>query len=283
MEVDVVQRAQGRAMIAALLLMASAIIPRYADPPGLIVGVDARSVTSRGVWAGWPPAVVLRDDATSGQALRFMIPAATTFPGGTALGDISLYLLEGRLTIAGRSLEQGDFLRATQGAVLGRVIASANTTMLVFRNRPRTVAARPAVTVARGAAVAWGIGQVSRDAGAPALLMVKRLWTDPATGAQFHIVKVAPGVAVPWEVHPVAEEGYLIEGDFHLAECLPSGRRDFDYAPGGYFYRPPGLIHSGPSSTTRAGATWLIRTPARLSAIFYPACPAATASEETNR
>lgn len=267
---------------AAVLLLASPMIPRYADPAGLVLGVDAQSAVPRAVWAGWPAAAVLRDDTTSGQALRFVFPAATTFPGGKALGDSSFYLLEGQLTIAGRKLEQGDFLRATQGTALGRIAAAAKTTLLVFRDRPRTAPGRPALTVARGAAVAWSIGQVARDAGSPALLMVKRLWTNSATGAQFYLVNVAPGVAVPWEVHPVAEEGYLIEGDFHLAECLPSGRRDFDYAPGGYFYRPPGLIHSGPPSTTRSGATWLIRTPAHLSAVFYAACPAATESKEIN-
>jgi quercetin dioxygenase-like cupin family protein len=118
---------------------------------------------------------------------------------------------------------------------------------------------------------------VARDAGAAAPLEIKPLWTDAGTGAQLHLVKVAPGVTVPWEVHPVAEEGYLLEGDYRLAECLPSGRRDFDYGQGGYFYRPAGLLHSGPQSTSRGGATWLIRTPARLSAVFYPACPAAPA------
>jgi len=77
---------------------------------------------------------------------------------------------------------------------------------------------------------------------------------------------------VPWESHSVVEEGYLLEGDYRLSECLPEGRKDGDYLPGGYFRRPADWIHSGPDSGTDGGAIWLMRSPGALDATFHDAC-----------
>jgi|GEM_PF-549144 len=255
--------------------------PTYADPPGLVLGVAAAHAPRLPASGGGPASAVLRSDPSTGEALRFTINEASSFDPGRATGDTHLYVTAGIVTVGRDAMSVGDLLRVSQGAPIGRVTGTSGSAFLVFRDPPRAAAEKPQREVVRGGQQAWTVGQVSREAGAPAPLLIKRLWTDPATGAQLHLVKVAPGVGVPWEVHPVAEEGYLLEGDYHLAECLPSGRRDYDYVADGYFYRPAGLLHSGPPSTTRGGATWLIRTPGKLTAVFYPACPVAPAAKET--
>ena len=252
----------------------------FPAPAGLVLGGDAGSEALADPGGGWPVAALLRRDPVSGEAWRIASAELRKFRLERAAATTQVYLLRGSATIGGRALAAGDLLHAPPGAALGRVELAAQSELLLFREPPSRPSRGAAVTVVSGGSVEWSIGTVARDAGAPAPLMIKRLWTDPASGARLHLVKVAPGVGVPWEVHPVAEEGYLLDGDFHLAECLPDGRRDFDYAPGGYFYRPAGLIHSGPPSTTRNGATWLIRTPATLSAVFYPACPSAPTAQE---
>jgi hypothetical protein len=46
-----------------------------------------------------------------------------------------------------------------------------------------------------------------------------------------------------------------------------------DYATGEYFYRPGGIVHSGPQSGSQGGALWLLRTPTRLTVDFVDGCP----------
>ena len=126
--------------------------------------------------------------------------------------------------------------------------------------------------VASARSLPWRPGTVARDAGVPLDLSVKDLKNDPGSGARTWLVKIGPGVQVPWESHSVVEEGYLLEGDYRLSECLPEGRKDGDYLPGGYFRRPANWIHSGPDSGTDGGAVWLMRSPGALDATFHEAC-----------
>jgi hypothetical protein len=78
---------------------------------------------------------------------------------------------------------------------------------------------------------------------------------------------------VPWETHPVSEEGYLLEGNHRIEECLPSGLKSGVYQVGGYFYRPPGLMHMGPRTFSTETHVWLVRTPAKLVDVFHESCP----------
>lgn len=84
--------------------------------------------------------------------------------------------------------------------------------------------------------------------------------------------RIAPGTKVPWERHSTTEEGFLLEGDYRLSECLRTGSMTGDYSPGGYFHRPGGILHSGPESGTRTGAVWLMRSPGTLDLQFYTEC-----------
>lgn len=269
--------------LAGLLLLAAvpsaAVAPRYARPPGTVLGVAAETAPLAVPGGGWPEARLLRGDAATGEAWRVATVRGTNFAAAPAVMRTEIYLTRGSARIGGQAMAEGDLLVIDARGVIGRVTLDPMAELLLFRDPPSPRAPKSRRTFVQGQAVQWRAGTVARDAGAAAPLEIKPLWTDPVTGARIHLVRSAPGVAVPWEVHPVAEEGYLLEGDYHLAECLPDGRRDYDYGAGGYFYRPPGLLHSGPQSTTAHGSTWLIRTPGTLTAVFYPACPAAPAEE----
>jgi quercetin dioxygenase-like cupin family protein len=118
----------------------------------------------------------------------------------------------------------------------------------------------------------WSPGTVSQAAGVNVPLEIKHLRKDPYTNARTWLVRIAPGTTVPWERHSVAEEGFLLEGDYRLAECLRAGSVAGDYTPGGYFHRPGGILHSGPESRTRNGAVWLMRSPGTLDVQFYTEC-----------
>lgn len=275
-------------MIAALFLLAAAAQQPaatteptgYPSPPGLVLGVDAMRAEKASPGGDWPDGAVLRRDEKTGEAWRFDFAEAATFDGGSAEGATELYVTKGTVQAGGHSLGPGDYLRIDQGLAIGTVAAAAGAEMLAFRNPPAAAPSDPQLHYVHGDDVEWTVGQVAREAGAAAPLMIRRLFTDPETGARTHLVRLAAGVSVPWEIHSTAEEGYLLDGDYKLAECLPDGRRDFDYRPGGYFYRPASLIHSGPTSTTTTGATWLIRTPRTLDAVFYASCPSAPKAKE---
>ncbi len=270
-------------MICALfaLMLQAASPPVYADPPGLVLGVDAGTADLRLPLIGWPEARQLRSDGTTGEAWRLSYDGPEDFYGNVVPTLTEIYVVRGSLEFGENTLGPGDYARLGRGYPMGRVRLAVDTEILLFRY-PFGAHASPQEEplIVREADTDWTEGTVARDAGAPAPLMIRRLYTDPETGARTHLVRLAAGVSVPWEVHSTAEEGYLLSGDYHLAECLPSGRRDYDYDEGGYFYRPAGVLHSGPESTTTTGATWLIRTPRTLDAVFYASCPSALASEE---
>lgn len=255
--------------------------PVYADPPGLVLGADADAAELAAPSDGWPAARLLRRDDATGEAWRLSADRASDFDGGAVAALSEIYVVRGSIRFARVALGPGDYARLGPGYDMGEVRFGEDSEILLFRYPDGAPASpQPEPLVVREADTEWTAGTVARDAGAEAPLMIRRLYTDPETGARTHLVRLAAGVSVPWEIHTTAEEGYLLDGDYRLAECLPSGRRDYDYQPGGYFYRPAGILHSGPDSTTTTGATWLIRTPRTLDALFYPACPSAPRSPE---
>jgi hypothetical protein len=66
-----------------------------------------------------------------------------------------------------------------------------------------------------------------------------------------------------WETRPTWEEGYLLEGEYRLAECLNGKSKAGVYTPGSYFFRPAGLPYMGPDAGAKGYAIWLFRTPAK--------------------
>jgi hypothetical protein len=88
---------------------------------------------------------------------------------------------------------------------------------------------------------------------------------DEETGARTWIAGVLSGHPdYTWETHPTWEEGYLLEGEYRLAECLDGKSRAGIYTPGSYFFRPSGIPHVGPEAGAKGYAVWLFRTPAEL-------------------
>ncbi|NJO12559.1 MAG: hypothetical protein HC872_02835, partial [Gammaproteobacteria bacterium] len=100
----------------------------------------------------------------------------------------------------------------------------------------------------RFAAVPWTRSTLVGSAGADLPLQLKFLKRDEHSGARTWYVQLPAGIEIPWERHSVGEEGFLIEGDYFLNECLDSGTLSGAYRPGGYFRRAPGIAHSGPGS-----------------------------------
>jgi quercetin dioxygenase-like cupin family protein len=101
---------------------------------------------------------------------------------------------------------------------------------------------------------------------------------DPFTSARTWYVRLGPGMRMPWEVHSMVEEGYVMQGRYTLAECLPARTVIGDYREGGYFWRPGGIPHSGPESGPDGAVMWLQRSPVALDVALYQQCAAGRAS-----
>lgn len=188
--------------------------------------------------------------------------------------SMELLVLEGVLDWAQQPLGRYDFAYLPQQAEAPLIGAGAEgARVLIFLDPPRENESRTGSVVTSGD-IPWRPGVVAKDDTGLALqLEVKDLLWVEETGQRTWLLRAGPDLTVPWEIHNDAEEGYLLEGDFRLGECLSTGPTVFSYTPGGYFYRPGGLVHSGPQSGTDTYALWLLRTPTRLTVEFLEGCP----------
>ena len=119
-------------------------------------------------------------------------------------------------------------------------------------------------------------------AGVDLKLEIQHLKKDPFSGARTWLVRLAPPVTMPFEVHSVAEEAYVLAGRYSQPECLPDGLRTGIYEANSYFYRPGGIPHSGPGAGPIEPTTFLMRSPGTLDVTFYSACTNAVASQRVS-
>ncbi|HSN70083.1 MAG TPA: hypothetical protein VLT59_01180 [Steroidobacteraceae bacterium] len=219
---------------------------------------------------------LLSADREQGRAaMRLDLPAGYQRAAGPiATGSIDLVVLAGSLAFGTELLGPRDFAFVPSGCVAPEIGSAGGATVLLFVDPPPP-AERIAAQQALGAFVtryhedAWSEPSLVRNAGLELDLAIQMLKADPATTARTWYVRQGAGGKVPWERHSVVEEGFLMSGDYRLAERLPARAVIGDYEPGGYFRRPPGVLHSGPESGTATGAIWLQRSPAALDVEFF--------------
>ncbi|MEJ2602178.1 MAG: cupin domain-containing protein [Gammaproteobacteria bacterium] len=263
-------------ILMLLMLLGIAGCASREPPPPQFSGFIQAQTAPVEPWSAYPGVTVRRlsgDEFTGRSALHLTLPLGWRWSGLVNDGfSREWFVLQGRIQAGERQLRAGDLLYVPAGAAPPAMTAVVASRMLVFTDPADSASGLDSGFVASSDALSWRAGTVARDAGVPLDLSVKDLKRDPGSGARTWLVKVRPGVAVPWESHSVVEEGYLLEGTYRLSECLPEGRRDGEYLPGGYFRRPAGWIHSGPDSGTDTGAVWLMRTPGPLDVRFHDAC-----------
>ena len=221
--------------------------------------------------------VQLLNDADDGRQVAVAEVAAGwshTLPA-QRLHTLELVVLEGRLTWDATALGENDHAYLPAGAPAPRLVAGPQgATVLLFLDPPRATDGDVARVQATDS-VPWRPAVVAqRDTGQALDLEVKDLLWVESTGQRTWLVRTGAHFEIPWEVHEGVEEGFLLSGDYRLGECLPGESTPVmgDYEPGGYFYRPGGIVHSGPDSGSQNGAVWLLRTPTRLTVDFVDGC-----------
>ena len=251
------------------------------QPPRPFVGFVQQQALPWRPWSvsGMPDGVeakVLSEDPAGGAvSLLARFPTGWARPVGHHVSELEILVLEGELSLGEQMLSAGWFAHLPAGVSQGPLVSAGAQALLFFAGLPDFVsgpaessaAAQPAARFEDSRAMPWSPGTVS-----DLPLRIKHLKRDAKSGARSWLVSIGPDADVPWESHSTVEEGYLLEGDYTLSECLPDGPKTGRYAPGGYFYRPPYQLHSGPDSGTRGGAVWLMRTPAKLDVEFHSDC-----------
>lgn len=228
-------------------------------------------------------AKVLRNHIETGVVLEVSTPASWSAQETISFDcPVEFIMLGGELAFADLSLYKGDFLRIPSGSPIAPPVSKTGGQFLLFFDHGSPISKVETGDVlpnsaewlqVKGEDSPWVPGTALAEAGIDNVpLKIKHYKQDPDTGARTYLVAVSPGIVIPWEVHEIAEEAYIIEGDYRLAECLPSGSKVGNYTQGGYFYRPAGIAHNGPESGTKTGVVMLIRTPGPLTVKLVDGC-----------
>ena len=224
---------------------------------------------------GHAPVQMLNDAADGRQVAVVGLEAGWrhTLPRDRA-HTLEVMVLEGQLNWEGHALDAYDYAYLpSRSEAPDLAVGEDGARLLIFLDPPRSTDGEQA-RLMDTQATPWRPGVVSqRDTGQALDLEVKDLLWVEGTGQRTWLVRLGTDFQVPWEVHDGAEEGFLLEGDYHMGECLADGPVHGAYAAGGYFYRPGSIAHSGPDSGSYGGALWLLRSPVRLTVAFLDACP----------
>lgn len=230
-------------------------------------------------WPGLRGKVVAADEST-GRYVLILAPGSGR--GEIAVPRVSqsveMLVLSGRVQFGSRPLERLDFVFVPPATDIPTLTADGEASLLVFIDPPSSDPEVVSSQQARGiqwvshADDGWEPAQVALPAGVTARLEIFHLKRDPDTTARTWLVSLSGSMKIPWEVHSMIEEGFLVQGQYRLAECLPSGTVVGEYREGGYFRRPAGVPHSGPESGPLSHVIWLQRAPVALDVTFHDGC-----------
>lgn len=176
---------------------------------------------------------------------------------GAFTADLELFVIRGRMSVAGERIGQYDYAAVRAGEVISGLRARSDSLALVMTSAPIRydtsaggMLSKPLVGLS--AAVPWSPvselpGRFSRPLAdgpsGPVWLSGAREWSNEDGS---------------WHVHEAAEEVFILEGEFTVAERRPvPGREGDDHrdevhqcGPGTYTFRLPARPHAGPGSAS---------------------------------
>lgn len=264
----------GRQSLGLLVLLGIAAQVSAADPD-LVLFRETASAPAAELAILGDTSVRLLNDARDGRRV-----AVAELPAGWSQQlprqrdhTVELLMLEGELSFDGTALGPYHYAHVPVAAPPPVWTAGADgARALLFLDPPRDTDGAQSRTMDTQR-VPWRAGVVAqRDTGRTLAVEVKDLLWVEETGQRTWLLRMGTEFEFPWEVHDTAEEGFLLEGQFRLGECLEQGPVHGEYRPGGYFYRPAGIPHGGLESGTDSIAFFLLRTPTDLTVKFQDSC-----------
>ena len=185
--------------------------------------------------------------------------------GGVPGRSMEVFVISGELTIADIVLKRGGYAFLPAGSLGFNLEAKEGARILYFVNDtdPESIIRSPIII--NSYLLEW---QDTAKVG----VATKELRRDPGNGAKTWLVRIQTGAAPAWESSSALREGYLVTGNQQYAECVNGETELWQYAPGGYFYRPAGVMSGGPESLALTESIWVMRETTKGEETVWPEC-----------
>ncbi len=196
---------------------------------------------------------------------RIDLPADWSGTSGASPGKaLELFVLDGELRLSDVVLGRGGYAYLPSGTLGFSLRTESGARILYFLNDvdPRAFIRTPLLQDSR--LLDWTPTGDGTE--------IKELRVDPGSGARTWLLKIRPGVPLPWQSSSVLREGYLAAGYVKDSECVNGEVHTGEYLPGGYFYRPANTPHGGPDAAALAESVWLLREKSAGTARTHDAC-----------
>jgi hypothetical protein len=196
--------------------------------------------------------------------------------GGVPGRSMEIFVITGELLVADIALEEGGYAFLPAGSLGFNLSAKEGARILYFVNDsdPESVIRSPIII--NSYLLNW-------EDTAKVGVTTKELRNDPGNGAKTWLLRVNTGAAQAWESSTAIREGYLVTGNQQFAECVNGEIELWQYAPGGYFYRPADTISGGPESLALTDSIWVMRETTQGTNTVWPDCTAVTIETESLR
>jgi len=228
------------------------------------------------------------DESTHARSQITRLPPGWTQPKGYHTTNMEMFVLDGEIEVADDYMTKYSYVYIPAGYAHGPIYSETGVTLLQWWDAdPDFVTSELSKPEARLDEVVqhWNFYTAPwtkaedfpkfSDRTPSRELRLKLLRKDKVTGQMTWINEGAPGglrSKTPWEAHPSWEEAMLLEGSFTYGECLPEGEVVGPYTAGGYFFRPPNILHGGRSAYSNTYTLWIFRSGHQLWADYFEAC-----------
>jgi len=172
--------------------------------------------------------------------------------GGSPGRSLEIFVIAGKMTIADIKLERGGYAFLPAGSLGFNLGSVGGARILYFLNDvdPQSIIRSPIIINA--SLLEW-------TATSQMGVFAKELRLDPGNRARTWLLKIEPESTLPWQASSATREGYLVEGSYRHSECVAGEAQTWEYAAGGYYYRPPNTINGGPEAKALTESVWLLR------------------------
>jgi Domain of unknown function (DUF4437) len=185
--------------------------------------------------------------------------------GGSPGRSLEIFVIDGELGVADISLQSGGYAFLPAGSLGFNLTADEGARILYFVSDSDPDAVIRSPIIINSNLLDW-------QSGAKPGVSSKELRSDPGSGARTWLVRISTGAPQGWESSTAVREGYLVSGNQQYAECVGGEIKSWQYAPGGYFYRPANTISGGPESFALTDSIWVLRETSKGDVTQWPAC-----------
>ncbi len=212
------------------------------------------------------------DRQTRRSSNRLLLPADWKGTTGASPGkSVEIFVVAGEITLGGIALKAGSYAYIPPGFTGSNIGTRTSALVLYFLDDRNPAAVIQTPLILDSDIVDWQpVSEDPEDFG----YSVKELRLDPGSGAQTWLLRIDPGATQGWHKSSAVEEGYLLSGNYRHSECVNGEVLTGNYAPGGYFQRPAGVVNGGPKSAATSSAIWFLRRMGQGTVESVPACVA---------